>query len=207
MHDILIGADTRPEQTPNFALTTADIHPDVSATELRYTSHYFADITNRLEVDSVRPGTCLRTPATIDYTLWPPSILFDASYAFAILDKFASENATSEITSRWKKSYYPEGVITGGVAEMRKIADARTEQSKKVAKEARERGSRYDSFIERSAPDTMDMLAMLPYIGVPIDKFPAMFQEREEKARSIEHDRVEDKVKQWRGALSPIANL
>lgn len=194
-----MGSNNIHDQTPNFALDTKDIDPDAtSRIDPRCTAQILAvdqeylirhSSTSGLYGPSVRIPRTPTTPPTSTIappppSLWPPPILFDAVYASAILTNFASPNVKKDFTDRWSDIIYPGGV---------RHTIERSERHN-------HRGAKQDG------PDGLDMLAMFPYLGIPKDKLPMMLKEIDAKRQIEEHERVEDKVNNWRETLSSTGN-
>ena len=176
--------DSANEQTPNFAMTTADINPTAPPAEKACTAHLFQP-DDRLSLgDRTLPlGSLLRISNTPE---WPPTILFDAVYAGAVLHHFGTQTLKDEVTVTWKDIY-------------RVIVDEKSAAAKKVQKQERE--ARYQA---RASPDAFDMLMVLPYIKVPQDDLEAAFREAEEKAEATEQRRVREKVDAWMKQSSAV---
>ena len=184
------GAD---EQTPNFAMNTADIDPISPPTERRYTTHLF-----RLDrpvflggVGAPPSGSPLRFSDTPE---WPTPILFDAVYAGAILHHFGTHMLKDEVVATWQETFYPGGVMTMAPADYKVITDERAATVERTQNQTQDRKARHEA---RGSPDTFDMLMTLPYIMVPRNKLQAMLREAMAKAEATEQRRVQEKVDTW----------
>ena len=178
--------DSANEQTPNFAMTTADVNPTALPTEKACTAHLFllGHAERAFLGDETLPlGSPLRVSNTPE---WPPTILFDAVYAGAVLHHFGTQTLKDEVTVTWKDIY-------------RVIVDEKSAAAKKVQKQERE--ARYQA---HAFPDAFDMLMFLPYIKVPTNDLEAAFMEAEEKAEAMEQRRAREKVDAWMKQSSAV---
>ncbi|KAG9310088.1 hypothetical protein JVU11DRAFT_9697 [Chiua virens] len=98
------GRHTAFLMTPNFAMTTADIHPDLPPEEICCTAHRFIlgpahdlDLGDR----TLHSGCRVQMPpsGSDDRSNWPPDILFDAVYANAVLLHFAAPGLQGRCSS------------------------------------------------------------------------------------------------------------
>ena len=160
-------------------MTTADVNPTALPTEKACTAHLFllGHAERAFLGDRTLPlGSPLRISNTPE---WPPTILFDAVYAGAVLHHFGTQTLKDEVTVTWKDIY-------------RVIVDEKSAAAKKVQKQERE--ARYQA---PTVPDAFDMLMTLPYIRMPREELKAVFKEAEEKAEAMEQRRVREKVDSW----------
>ncbi|KAG6810064.1 hypothetical protein H0H92_013520 [Tricholoma furcatifolium] len=160
--------DSANEQTPNFAMTTADIDPTAPPAQKTYTAHLFRpDDPFSLGNDTLPLGSPLRIS---DSPEWPPPILFDAVYTGATL--------RDELSVTWKDIY----------------ENYRVSAAAQKVKQAQERETRYQA---PAVPDAFDMLMTLPYIMVPREELKAVLREQEEKAEATKQRLVREKVDNW----------
>lgn len=183
-------SDGTDEQTPNFAMNTADIDPTAPPAERRCTTHLFQlDKPSFLGGLGAPPsGSPLRLSDTPE---WPPPILFDAVYAGAVLHHFGTQILKDEVLATWKGTFYPGGVMATAHADYK---DGRAAIAEKTQNQTQDRKARYEA---RGVPDTFDMLMTLPYIMVPRNKLPDMLREAKAKAEATEQRRVREKVDTW----------
>ena len=161
-------------------MTTADVNPTALPTDKACTAHLFLlDHADRILLgrETLPLGSPLRISNTPE---WPPTILFDAVYAGAVLHHFGTQTLKDEVTVTWKDIY-------------RVIVDEKSAAAKKVQKQERE--ARYQA---HAVPDAFDMLMTLPYIRVPREELQAVLREAEEQAEATEQRRVQEKVDTWR---------
>lgn len=101
------GAD---EQTPNFAMNTADIDPTALPAKRRCTAHRFRldDPLSLGGLGAPPSGSPLRLS---DAPECPPPILLDAVYASAVLHHFGTRTLKDEVVATWKETFDPGGII------------------------------------------------------------------------------------------------
>ncbi|SRR6266702_4351725 len=174
-------------------MNTADIDLDAEPAERRCTAHFFLPSTPFLAA-TVPSGSPLRIFYTPEY---PPAILFDILYAGAVLHHFGTSTAKDGIATAWN-NIYPTGVMTVSQAAITAIADARAATTERIQAQAQEREARRMARQRaRQGPDTIDMIAFLPYFLVPPDELQAAMREVREQAEAEEQRRVEEKVEEW----------
>jgi hypothetical protein len=91
-------------------MSTTDIDPSAPPTEKRCTTHLFlssTELTPFLKA-ALNPGSQLQVFNTSQY---PPAILFDATYASAILYHFGTQALKDHITKTWKDIAYTGQVM------------------------------------------------------------------------------------------------
>ena len=98
-------SDGSDKQTPNFAMETTDIDPNVPTGSERCSAHLFFPDTRFLGDSRLQSGAPLR----VAETEWPPDILFDAVYASTVMHHFATEEL-NDVFEGWKDMFYPGGV-------------------------------------------------------------------------------------------------
>jgi hypothetical protein len=163
------GAD---EQTPNFAMNTADIDPTAPPAKRKCTAHRFRlnDPVSFGGLGAPPSGSPLRLSDTPEC---PPPILFDAVYAGAVLHHFGTQILKDEVVATWKETFYPSGVMTTAHADYKVITDERAATMERTQNQTHDRKARYEA---RGSPDTFDMLMTLPYIMVPRNELQAMLR-------------------------------
>lgn len=170
-----LDSDSANEQTPNFAMTTADVDPTAQPAEGRCTAHLFQQAGTPaalgcLGSSALPSGSPLRIS---DGPEWPPPVLFDAVYADAVLCHFGTQTLEDEVTATWKDTFYPGGIKTASATHTRRLREAR-----------------------RESPE-YDLLA-LPYILVPPDELKTVFREQDARKEEMEKRRVwQEKVDDW----------
>ncbi|KAG9308030.1 hypothetical protein JVU11DRAFT_12682 [Chiua virens] len=189
--------------TPNFAMTTADIHPDLPPGEQCCTAHRFVPGPAH---DSdfggiLHPGCRVQMPpsGSDDRSNWPPDILFDAVYANAVLLHFAAPGL-QDVVRQWKSTFYPGGVTSARQADYHAMIQERAGR-KQEDEQKDERNQRHRKRSERAGEDTMDtmdILMILPYIAMPPERVKQFWRETKEKKQQMERTRLEDKVVGWR---------
>ena len=181
-------------------MDTSDVDPTAPPGEKRCTAHLFDPSQPYLLGGMGAPpsGSSLRISDTPD---WPPTILFDAVYASAILHHFGTQILKDVVAATWMDTFDPGGVMDQAHAERKSMTDAQALTEERTQKQAQERQARYEA---RAVPDTFDMLLALPYILVPRNEKQAMLREAKEKAAAAEQRRVQEKVDTWnRQVIAP----
>ncbi|KJA25548.1 hypothetical protein HYPSUDRAFT_406142 [Hypholoma sublateritium FD-334 SS-4] len=98
-------------------MNTADIDATAPPTERRCTTHLFQlDEPSLLGRETFPLGSPLRISDTPE---WPPSILFDAAYANAVLHHFGTQTLLDEISATSKDTFDPGGIMTATDADLR----------------------------------------------------------------------------------------
>ncbi|KAF8954988.1 hypothetical protein BDZ97DRAFT_1861946 [Flammula alnicola] len=179
--------------TPNFAMNTDDVDPTAPPGEKRCTAHLFEPSCPTFLGGLGAPpfGTPIRIS---DTPHWPPSILFDAVYAGAVLHHFGTQTLKDEVTVTWMDTFDPGGVMDQAHADHKVVTDARATTVERTQNQVQEHRARDEA---RPVPDTFDMLMALPYILVPREELQAMFRKAKEKAEVAEKRRVQEKVDTW----------
>ena len=174
------------EQTPNFAMDTADIALDADPAEWRCTSHLFEPKT-LLCVDVALPsGSPVRVFESPEY---PPAILYDIVYAGAVLHHFGTPAVKDGITTAWNNIYGVNSdldAIAGSLEREHEIAEkARRKIAHKLARDG-------------PGPDHIDMLKTLPlFLMIPREQLEAAVRRATEMEEAEEQKRVEEKVNEW----------
>ena len=175
-------SDSVDEQTPNFAMNTADINPTALPAERRCTAHHFQldDPASLSSLGAPPSGSPLRLSDTPDF---PPPILFDTVYAGTVLHHFGTQTLKDEVVATWKETFYPGGVMTMAHADCKVITDERAATAERTQNQTQDRKANYEA---RGGLDTLDMLMTLPYIMVPRNKLQAVLRGDGAKTRGGE---------------------
>ncbi len=96
----MVRADSFSEQTPNFAMDTTDVDPNADRAQERFTSHFF--FTHSVSLARYT-DSAVRVPSNM--SIWPPTALFDAVYASAVLHHFGF--TPTHISEKWGDVFYP----------------------------------------------------------------------------------------------------
>jgi len=176
-------------------MTTADVDPSASPTEKRCTGHSFKP--GRLSLAGNTGGPPSGAPVRLSDTAFPPSIIFDAVYAGAVVFHFGTEKLR-EASTLWRNAFAPSGVRTAANTEYKAIIGQRVATETKTEDEAPERQTRYEA---RS--DLFDMLMGIPYLLVPPEDLQRVVREAEERAAAAEQRRVKEKVETWMKQITP----
>src|SRR6266481_6433864 len=81
-------------------MDTTDVDPNADRAQERFTSHFF--IPDEVFLPS---GSAVHVPSNM--SIWPPTVLFDAVYASAVLHHFGF--APMHIYEKWMGVFYPGG--------------------------------------------------------------------------------------------------
>ncbi|TFY63086.1 hypothetical protein EVG20_g6467 [Dentipellis fragilis] len=188
-----LGSDFAILVTPNFAMDTSDVdvQPGTHGHGQRYTAHFF-DLP--FVAASNLPGRAIRTPD--EMSEWPPTMLFDAVYASAVLHHFGV--VPPRTLDPWNDIFYSgERTTTEQVDEQRR----REQEAKEDEQTEQSRLERNERYMQRrtggSAVDGIDPL-MLPYMLIPRDRMAKYAEERQEALAEEEREVLEAKVSSWR---------
>ena len=171
-------------------MDTTDVDSSASADDLRGTLHVFVELDD-FEMFAFGPDRRIRIPNS---TGFPPTILFDAVYASAVLKHFGTQTMRHHVGNVWRDTLYPRGVMTAARAAQQAITDERIVAVERKRDQDEQREARYKAC---QPPDTFDMLMMLPYCMMPHDKVRRLLREAKEKAEEVERLRTEQKVSAW----------
>lgn len=149
------------------------------AEKKRYTAHVFDS--RALESGGGFSGCAIRVSK--DKSSWPPTVLFDAVYASAVIHHFGE--LPDDILKTWESIYYPGGIKNLTRAQVAEEAAARDEHRRR----------RNDG---RGTLDGFDLLRILPYIVAGPEQSMRNMKERQEAAAAREREELEAKVDSWR---------
>lgn len=171
-------------------MNTTDIDPTAPPGEKRCTSHVFrTDASFRAFLSA---GVSLSLSNTLQD---PPAILFDAIYASTVLHHFGTQSLKDLVTTIWKDTFYPGGVMTTTQADYKEVTAGQAAALENKQKHDQERDTRHEG---RHEPDTYDMLMILPYCMIPPNELQEMLREAKEKAEAVERRCVQEKVDVWK---------
>jgi len=174
-----------------------DVDPGAPPDEKLCTSHIFKPIHNRVQRETMNPNSQIQL---LDAHKDPPTIIFDAVYAGAVVHHFGTQALNDVVSNGWKPVFYPDGVTSAAEADQRTIRDARAAADRKREDDAVARTHRREDrriYASPSGPDIFDMLMFLPYALLPKDDVQAMVRRAKEKAEAAERERLQEIVGPW----------
>lgn len=222
-------------QTPNFALETADlVLPDeemsapqetarenapqeiAAGQETRYTAHLF-NITTP-EILGRRPANC-RVRVPLGNARWPPDVLFEASYAAAVLHQFPvteMKEAINELLVRC----HPKP-LTRSEMEKQHLQDMASQRGKAREEDINARNcqhtSRTANKVDNAAHggldagdsdygelDGFDMLRFLPFIRMSPEALLEYERRCRQEAEAREREVSTAKVNEWRDQVTRV---
>ena len=185
-------------------MDTTDVDPNANRAQERFTSHLFVQ---PLEVFPGLSSSALRV--TSDTSIWPPTMLFDAVYAGAVVYHFGLK--VPDFLKKWGDVFYPAGPTNEAHANdkhRRDQADAAEEkysQQKADRQRCREaRDGRRDTY---DAINPLDVAMMYRFKAMGPEKARAYLKRCEEVAAARERKGLEEKVNSWRESLTSLTNI
>ncbi|TFK88389.1 hypothetical protein K466DRAFT_662336 [Polyporus arcularius HHB13444] len=195
------GPDFAFLQTPNFAMLPSDVPGpgnvlDTAVAPIRCTVHAFKrsivlGVTEQRVI--VESGSSVRTANAN----WPPPVLFDATYASLVLNTFGVRATVDAIKDVWQDE------LTLGVPLKTAIEHQRLKLEERRARQTRERAELADGRGERARVrnqelDDLDLLFLIPYVGVPPQRLREYWAEQRAERELDEQRQSEAKVSEWR---------
>ncbi|KAF9525360.1 ribosomal L37ae protein family-domain-containing protein [Crepidotus variabilis] len=172
-----VGVNVAFLKTPNFAMDTDD----------RYTTHLFSGDCWHLGGPSMDSNAALRVPDKAADS-WPPSFIFDAVYASAVLRHFGTPDLNNAVTSLWQHIWYPEGMMTSTQAKyQRQLGRKSSIHHNEESHEDPQHGV--------PKPDFYDMVMILPFIGIPPKRLNEAMANAEYTAEVANQARAKAKTK------------
>jgi hypothetical protein len=190
-------------------MDTTDVDSNAGRTQERLTTHLFT------EPEEMLPGlsslavcipfsSAVRVPS--DTSNWPPTVLFDAVYAGAVVEHFGVK--VPDFLKKWGTVFYPGGPTKAAHADdkhRRDQADADKEKHSQL-EEGRQR--RWEARDRRrgthDAIDPLDVAMMYRFKAMEPEKLRAYLKGCEEVAAARERKGLEEKVNSWRETLVPL---
>src|SRR6267142_5425279 len=86
-------------------MDTTDVDPNADRAQERFTSHVFIQSSEVFPGLSGLSSTAVRVPS--DMSIWPPTALFDAVYAGAVVYHFGIKEP--DFLKNWEGAFYPGG--------------------------------------------------------------------------------------------------
>ena len=185
-------------------MTTTDVDPNArTADEERFTNHIFD-----LSVHPVGlPGQAIRLPANdAERFKWPPSSLFDAMYASAVIHHFG--DIPAKLFKKWEAVFYPpDGPSKAGETDDKYWHAQADVEKMHHEKQRTEQQQHYEKWQCRHGDfDAFDVLRLVPFMVMPAEKARDYLKECERVAVAKEHEGLEVKVNSWRKGLSTPNN-
>lgn len=176
-----MDTDDVVQDTEDVSRDTEDVVQD--AEEKRFTSHLF-DRNAFGTLASAYSEQAIQVPK--NKNKWPPTVLFDAVYASAVIHHFCK--LPKDFFKSWENIFYPDGMIEV----------AKTGTIQQIA-EREERRRRRDN--EHETLDAFDMLRILPYIVAGPEQYLKVMKERQEAAAARDREELDAKVNSWRQSV------
>ncbi len=120
---------------------------------------------------------------------WPPPVLFDVTYGSLVLKTFGVQATIDTVKEVWQDQL-TFGVPKGTVAE-----NAFRSLQEKKARKARKPHTENNT---RAELDALDLLRLIPYLGVPPERVREYWAAEHAKQESDDQRRSEAKVSEWR---------
>lgn len=181
-------------------MDTTDVDPNADRAQERFTSHLF------VPSSEVLPGlssTAVRVPS--DTSIWPPTMLFDAVYAGAVVHHFGIKDP--DFLKNWNGAFYPGGgPMNAAEADKRSRSDQADADKKVKDNEINARQKRRQARDRnREAHDAIhpiDMAMMYRFMFMDPENVRAYQKECEEVTAARERKGLEEKVNSWRKSLA-----
>jgi hypothetical protein len=186
-------------QTPNFAMDTKDVDSNADRTQVRFTTHLFDQSLKEFY------KIFLSAHLPSDMSIWPPTVLFDAVYAGAVLYNFA----VTDIVGKWGDVFCPEAPACADDSDRRRCDQAdfnkedsgrRQNAAQNQCREGEGRGGRRSN---RDVIDPYDLVMMYQFQAMEPEKVKAYVKGIEEMAAGRERKGLEENVDMWRVSLVP----
>lgn len=177
-------------------MDTTDVDPDADSTQVRFTSHQFQS----LELVAAPSGSALRIPSDLSY--WPPTALFEAVYASAVVHHFG----VTDNPEKWVDVFYPGGLIQAAHADHKSqhsqvnINNNKDNSNGQVPR-CYERHHRWRG--KHDAVDPYDVLINYRFKAMGPERVRTYMKRCEEMVATRERKGLEDKVNLWRASLAP----
>lgn len=180
-------------------MDTTDVDPDADRTEVRFTSHQFKS----LKPVAGPSGSALRVPS--DLSCWPPTALFEAVYASAVVHHFGF-TAVTDIPEKWVDVFYPGGLVQAAYADRKSRHDQADKGNSdgQQATQQRRYERRYRKRNKHNAVDSHDAFMRYRFKAMGPEKTRTYLKECEEMLAARERKGLEEKVNLWRASLAPL---
>jgi len=159
-------------------MDTTDVDSNADRAQERFTNHFFAKSSL-----SGFSGTALRVPSNM--SMWPPTALFDAVYASAVVGHFGS--GLKDILTKWADVFY-----LGRPTEV-----AHTDKRPEECRAVRE---------THDPIDPHDVVMMYRFIAMEPENVRAYLKGCEEAAAAGKRKGLEEKVNSWRDGFVGTSN-
>ena len=186
-------------------MTTTDVDSNAgNASESRFTNHIFD-----LSLQSIcgPPGQAIRVPHNdAERSEWPPSSLFDATYASTVMSHFGA--TPDGLFETWELVFYePNGASKAGQTDDQRRHDQDDAQKENHEKQKAERKQCYDERLQGrrgrrdGGLDGLDMLMILPFIAMAPEDARDYLQGCQKIAAAKKREELKIKVNSWREGL------
>jgi len=142
-------------------------------------------------------------------SIWPPTALFDAVYAGAVVYHFGIKEP--DFLKNWEGAFYPGGrPMKAAQADDRQRsdqvdADKKAKDDKKDARQKRKE-ARDRNRDTHDAIHPIDVAMMYRFMAMEPENVRAYLKECEEVAAARERKGLDEKVTSWRKSLAPLTN-
>jgi hypothetical protein len=178
-------------------MDTTDIDSNADRAQERFTSHVFDQSLER----ALPPLSAVRVPS--DMSIWPPTALFDAVYASAVLHHFGF--AVADISEKWGDAYYPDGPTKADGRRRHDLANVDEENPSRPIAAQQERYKRCEGRRrKRDAIDPYHLVMMYRCQAMEPETVRAYLRGSEEIVVAREREGLEEKVNSWRESLAPL---
>jgi hypothetical protein len=184
-------------------MDTTDVDPNADGAQERFTSQVFVP-------SSVLPGFSSATVRlSSDTSIWPPTALFDAVYAGAVVYHFGIKDP--DFLKKWEGAFDPGGPVTAAQADDRRRSDQADADKKVNDKKKDDRQKRWErrdrNRDTHDAIHPIDVAMMYRFMAMEPEQVRAYLKECEEVAAAREREELEEKVTSWRKSLAPLTNI
>ena len=181
-------------------MVTTDVNPNATATEERFTNHLF-DLSMQPHIGV--SGQAIHVPSSDDKkSNWPPTSLFEAIYASAIMCHFGA--VPVDLFKSWEKVFYEPDRTSNKCQHDQ--ADAKKENCKRQKTEQQQCYNEQQRHRDGGGFDAFDVLMMIPFMVMPAEKARDYFDGCEKMAAEKEQEGLEVKVNSWREGVPSTCN-
>jgi trans-aconitate methyltransferase len=180
-------------------MDTTDVDSNADIGQARYTSHLFD---RSIEMVASPSGSAVRVPA--DMSAWPPSTLFDAVYASAVVRHFGS--AVKDALKKWEDVFYPGGPMKAVHVDIKRRRDQSNADKENCIMQKEARQQRLDQRNGRTNGrhgrhddvSPSDLILIYRCMAMEAEDVRAYLEGCKEMAVVGERNALEEKVNSWR---------
>jgi hypothetical protein len=188
-------------------MDTTDVVSDADGAHERSTSHFFAQSSHLVAGLS---GSAVRVPS--DRSIWPPSILFDAVYASAVVRHFGSP--ITDALKKWGDVFYPGGPMKVAHTDAKRRGDQadvdKENSSEQNAAQRQHHEKRNGRLGKHNAIDYYDLSMICRFMAMEpedVSTYLTGCEENQEMQAAGERKALEEKVKAWKESLAPVDSI